>query len=178
MTSAVADEFKSGLWSGGYGALDSDRPQWTALSSRLTVDEGAFRGELQSGGEIEVRMEGNAATLSIKDGANRLKCAGTLSGETLIGGCTGGSQQLSFQLVRELDIPDASLEKLAGSYRDEKGNLFAVRKSFHLVFTDFQKGTLRVLYADGPNRFAAGTRLAVETPSGPVAAVVSDCPMS
>jgi dienelactone hydrolase len=165
MTSVVADDFKPGLWSGGYGALDSDRPEWTGMISRLSATDGAFRGKLHTGGELEIRLDGDAATLSIKNGETELECAATLAGDTLIGGCTGGSQPLTFQLVRELDLPEAELKKLAGSYRDDKGHLLNIRKSIHLILTDFHTGAVRVLYADGPNRFAMGQRLAVPRPT-------------
>jgi len=155
-----------GLWSGGYGSLEPDAPRWNTLIAHIEVKDDRIEGTLQGEGRIRGTLKDGVANLSIDDGDGALKCTAEVKAGMLLGTCAGKPGPMTLRLIHEQEIPDSALESLVGVYTDADGKQLAIRKSFHLVLTDFATGAVRVLYSMGDDEFIAGERMGVPHPVG------------
>ncbi len=157
-------DVRPGLWSGGYGTLEGETPQWHAVIADLERDGMKIRGELRLGGEISGEIKNGKILLNIRQDGRRVRCDARLEGGFVLGTCKGGKEPFILQLVREEEPSEKVKEEMAGLFATETGGRIAIRKSIHLVMTDFETGAVRVLYAEGPDRFFAGERMGVPYP--------------
>lgn len=160
--SGQGPDIPSGLWSGGYGVLGGNTPEWYTIIADLEVDGSRIQGALRRGGRIQGQIEDEVVILSIQQQGRRLRCETRLEDGVLVGTCTGGSQPYELQLLFEPD--PGALPDFVGTYEEQSGGRVAITQSIHLRLTDFQTGADRVLYAAGTNRFVAGESYAVPLP--------------
>jgi len=167
-TSIDSARMRSGQWAGGFGAIGGDRPNWDPLTGQFRVEGSRLEGKLLfSDGEESLRGKQTGASVgfSFTRNGRGLRCTGTLDGDSIHGECVDARGTYSLELIREHRSSDAELLELTGLYEVGADHKIAVSKSVHLIFTDFKRGLVRVLYDRGNDTFVAGSTYAVPNPS-------------
>ena len=159
-----------GLWTGGAGRLDGDRPDWNIL--QLDIPEGGpkVRGQridiLGRGETLSVETKGDTVRLESKLNGKTLHCEARVEGERrLTGLCENAGRELTLDLLRIEPIPPGRLDGWTGIWeRADGGRLFLRPGSNGLSMLELPEGTRRTLYSVSPTRFVAGPRIAVPHP--------------
>ncbi len=157
-------DIRPGMWSGGYGTLEGDAPIWHTMIADMEIDGSKIRGPIRPAGNVRGHIKGDGIVLNIQQEGRRVRCEARLQAGVLLGTCEGGDEPYQLQLVHEEEPSEEVKKELATIFATETGGRIAIRKSIHLILTDFETGAVRVLYADGPDRFLAGERMGVPRP--------------
>jgi hypothetical protein len=158
----------TGIWSGGIGEIGGDQPHWDFLVVEVEEVNGSswlgtahFRRENP---RIKGKNRDGRVELSFSHGGRRYSLKGAINGNALQGECSHGRSRDSFVLVKEDFPPEEQASQCVGLYEVAPDHHLIVRQSRHLILSDLKGGLVRVLYAQGGDRYGAGPTVGMPLP--------------
>ncbi len=160
-----------GRWGGGFGDLDPQEGHWTSLTVSLVLDEGGTLGvEIGArtpgpeGFQATVEAQGTQLEVGLTLASGRVSLRGAVEDGLWRGRSVAAGVEGEFVLLNERPDDEARTSACAGVYRAHDAG-FLIQKSLHLLLTDLEQGTRRVLYAVGEDRYVAGPAFSRPAPT-------------
>ena len=59
-------DIRPGMWSGGYGTLEGEAPQWHTMIADMEIDGSKIRGPIRPDGSVRGHIKGDGIVLNIQ----------------------------------------------------------------------------------------------------------------